>query len=258
MTPQKKDLEFGDKKESSAIPLINKYFNSNVSKTSQYYEFDFIDTELKLLFELKSRRIEKNQFFDTMIGANKLTEGYKMINQGYKVYFLFGFTDYLSAFELTKDSINNNWFRDGGRQDRGKDEIKKYCFIPNHLLINLFSKNNSGYYIIPKMTDEQPSMSNEQPTSYSKRLIEYIQSNPLNIKNTDKYSVAKVAEMINDFSTQEYEKKKQKVNEMPFGKYKFRKVSEVANFDKQYLQWLIKQEMMNNWSDLKNEILKLI
>ena len=134
----RKDLKYGDKKENSLIPKINKYFNCNVIKTKPYYEFDFIDENLKLLFELKSRRNSKLQYYDTMIGTNKVNEGYEMMKKGYKVYFVFGFTDYISYYELN-NPLPNKWFRKGGRSDRGKEEIKDYCYIPNRLLINLFS-----------------------------------------------------------------------------------------------------------------------
>ena len=249
----KKDLKFGDKKENSLIPQLNKYFKCNVIKTKPFYEFDFIDKKLKLLFELKSRRNTKHQYYDTMIGANKVKEGYNMIKKGYKVYFVFGFTDFISAYELTETSIKENWFRKGGRQDRGKDEIKEYCFIPNHLLFNLFSKNNSGYYIIPSMENQKPKTNDQRPLSYSQRLINHFKED-----GKESYSIEDIEEVINQFSKMEYNKKKEKTDEMPFGKYKFRKVKDVASFDKQYLKWLVKQSMMTNYEDLKNEINKFI
>ena len=140
-----KDFQYGDKRENATIPHLNKYFKCNVVKTKACYQFDFIDEKLKLLFELKSRRNTKNRYYDTMLGANKIEEGYNMLKQGYKVYFIFKFTDYISSYELTETSINSSWFRKGGRCDRGKYEIKQYCFIPNHLLKNLYVKNSSGY-----------------------------------------------------------------------------------------------------------------
>ena len=247
----KKDLKFGDKKENSLIPQINKYFNCNVIKTKPFYEFDFIDKKLKLLFEVKGRRNDKNKYYDTMIGANKITEGFKMIKEGYKVYFVFDFTDFTSYYELSETSINKNWYRQGGRQDRGKDEIKKYCFIPNHLLINLIHSKNKfvSNYIIPSMTNQEPKTNDERPLSYSKRLFNYIKE-----ANLKTYTINEIELFINDFSKMEYDKKREKTNEMPFGKYKYRKVKDVASFDKQYLNWLRKQDMLDNWTELKQEI----
>ena len=249
----KKDLKFGDKKENSLIPQLNKYFKCNVIKTEPFYQFDFIDKELKLLFELKSRRNTKHQYYDTMVGANKVKEGYKMIQQGYKVYFVFGFTDYISAYELTTTSIKDKWFRKGGRKDRGKDEIKEYCFIPNHLLFNLFSKNNNGYYIIPSMTNEEVKTDDQRPLSYSQRLINHFKED-----GKASYDIEDLEEMINEFSLKEYEKRKEKTDEMPFGKYRYRKIKDVGEFDNQYLKWLVRQDMMTNYEDLKIEINKFI
>ena len=65
-----------------------------------------------------------------------------------------------------------------------------------------------------------------------------------------------IKEAINDFSKQEYEKRKKATDEMPFGKYKFKKVADVAKFDKQYLKWLVRQDMMTNYEELKEEINK--
>ena len=249
----KKDLKFGDKKENSTIPQINKYFKCNVIKTKPFYEFDFIDENLNLLFEVKGRRNDKHNYYDTMIGANKIPEGLKMIKEGYKVYFVFDFTDFISYYELSETNIKEGWYRQGGRKDRGKDEIKKYCFIPTHLLINLFSKNNNGYSIIPSMNDQQQKTNDERPLSYSKRLYNYIKED-----GKETYTINEIEIFINDFSKMEYIKKKEKTDEMPFGKYKFRKIKDVASFDKQYLKWLVKQKMMDNWGELKEEINKVI
>ena len=43
-----------------------------------------------------------------------------------KYKFLFLFTDGLYEWEFEKD---NYLIKDGGRWDRGKNEIKKYCYI---------------------------------------------------------------------------------------------------------------------------------
>lgn len=246
MNKKNKDIKFGNQKENNIIPKINKYFKCNIIKTDPFYEFDFIDKELKLLFELKSRRNIKSQYKDTMIGENKIIEGNKMIDKGYKVYFIFDFIDCIEYYELIK-KIPDNWMRKGGRTDRGKIEIKNYCYIPNNELINLFLKKDNTYNILPIMNPLKPK------TSYSQRLIDYFKEH-----DSDNFDIETIEKIINDFSKQEYEKKKEKSDEMPFGKYKFRKVEEVAKFDKQYLKWLIKQDMLENWTELKNEINKFL
>lgn len=146
----KKDLLFGGERENFIHRYIDEYFKCNSSKTGRCNTFDFIDDDLKLIFELKSRRTSKNKYYDTMIGANKVTEGYKLLEKGYKIYFLFNFTDRLCAYELTKTSIKDSWFRKGGRKDRGRYEFKNYCFIPNKLLFDVLRKNGSSYYVYNK------------------------------------------------------------------------------------------------------------
>jgi hypothetical protein len=248
---QKKDLEFGDEKENNLLPKLNNYFNFKLKKTKPFYEFDYIDKNKKVLIELKARRNTKNKYPDTMIGYNKILKGLDKIKHGYKIYFVFAFTNCVSYYELTKDNVKNLDIRDGGRVDRDKDEIKKYAFIKIEQLINCFSKKNNAINIKPKMSYQKPMTNNEKPLSYSKRLIQHFEE-----AKEDLFSIEKINEMINDFSKLEYEKRKQNTDEMPFGKYKGKKVSDVAKFDSQYLTWLRKQDMMENYGDLKNEINK--
>lgn len=256
MTQRKKDLKYGNKKENSLLPLLNKCYSANLSKTKPFYEFDFIDSDKKILIELKSRRNSKYEYTSSMVGANKIVKGLEKIKQGYKVIFIFGFTDSVCAFELTETNINENWYKEGGRRDRGRDETKLYCFIPNDELINLFSKNkNDSIYTMSdqtQMTEDQTQMADDQkPLSYSKRLINHISSD-----GKKSYKVSEIESLINAFSSMEYEKRKQKTDEIPFGKYKYKKVADVAKFDPQYLKWLIKQEMLVKYEELKSEIVK--
>ena len=117
----KKDLDYGNMKEIKLKKPLENHYNIKLQKTSPFYEFDYINKKNKILIEIKSRRISKTQYHETMVGYNKILKGFKMIKQGYKVYFCFGFTDFTCGFELKEDSILN--IRDGGRTDRGKAEI---------------------------------------------------------------------------------------------------------------------------------------
>lgn len=44
---------------------------------------------------------------------------------------------------------------------------------------------------------------------------------------------------------------------MPFGKYKGREVKDIYNFDSKYLIWLRKQQFMEKFKDITDEIDKL-
>ena len=137
---QQIDLTYGDKKENALLRQLNDYFKIKLKKTKPFDRFDFIDEENKILIELKSRRVFKNNYYDTMVGFNKIQEGLIKIKQGYKIYFVFSFKDVICYHEL-KNDIKEKWIRNGGRKDRGKEEIKQYYYIPTHLLINIFTKN---------------------------------------------------------------------------------------------------------------------
>ena len=92
--------------------------------------------------------------------------------------------------------------------------------------------------------------------SYSQRLINVFKANSL--QDEDQFNIARIEHIINEFSNKEREDRRKKTDEMPFGKYKFKKVAEVARFDKQYLKWLRKQDMLSNYQDLKDEIDRLL
>ena len=132
MNKKTQDLNFGNDNEKIVINKLRDYFKSDtINKTEDKMDtFDFIDKDNKMIFELKSRRIKKNQYYDTMIGYNKIIDGFKHIEKGYKVYLCWKYLDKLSYYQLTKDSYNEKWIRQGGRMDRGYDERHMCYFVP--------------------------------------------------------------------------------------------------------------------------------
>jgi uncharacterized protein (DUF3820 family) len=92
-----------------------------------------------------------------------------------------------------------------------------------------------------------------KPLTYTDRLVAYIEDNC-----SQGTSVNEVCVSIRRFQTNEFEKKRANGNVMPFGKYKGRKVQQVVAFDKQYCKWLLSQDMMDNFVELKTSIKKLI
>jgi len=133
------DLKFGSANEKKLLEVFRQYFKSDtINKTTDCYDqYDYIDTKNKIIIELKSRRIRKLQYPDTMIGLNKITEGFKHIKNGYTVYLCWSYTDGLSFYELTKDTYNTNWERMGGRWDRGINERCMCCFIPTNIMTDI-------------------------------------------------------------------------------------------------------------------------
>jgi hypothetical protein len=130
-----------------------------------------------------------------------------------------------------------------------KSLVQKY-------LINKIQNYNIAYNIKPTMTNQEHKTDDVKPMSYSQRLIQAFLDKAEN--NDDSFSMDDIKEQIEAFSKQEYDKKKEKTDEMPFGKYKFKKVSEVAKFDIQYLKWLVRQDMLDKYEELREEINKHI
>lgn len=138
---KKKDLEFGEKSEKLNINILSNFFNCNLVNTEgNRNPFDFVDEEKKVFIELKSRRNTKDKYADTMVGTNKINTGFKHINNEYKVYFCFQFTDGLYYYQLDEKTYKKTWERAGGRRDRGRFEINQYSYIPTNIL-NLIKTN---------------------------------------------------------------------------------------------------------------------
>ena len=64
-----------------------------------------------------------------MIGYNKIK---KALELNEDVYFIFNFTDGIYYYKFDRDKELE--VKQGGRFDRGRPEIKDYCFIPIEIL----------------------------------------------------------------------------------------------------------------------------
>lgn len=96
--------------------------------------------------------------------------------------------------------------------------------------------------------------SNEIKTvSYMDRLIQEF----TNSKKTS-FKTNEIVKMIEDFRTEQNNIKKEKIDILPIGKYKYKKIVDVAKFDRPYLQWMSKQSWMENYPNTKSEISKYV
>ena len=57
----------------------------------------------KMIVEVKGRRIPSTQYEDTLITASKVNEGLCRVDDGYRVFFVFVFTDKIYEMELKED-----------------------------------------------------------------------------------------------------------------------------------------------------------
>lgn len=56
--------------------------------------------------------------------------------------------------------------------------------------------------------------------------------------------------IFNAFRQEQYEKKKNEADTIPFGKYKNKNIENIATFDRSYLIWLAKQKSMEGYPAL--------
>ena len=95
------------------------------------------------------------------------------------------------------------------------------------------------------------STQKKYPKSYGQRLGDHFAAT-----GSNDFSLDEVKELIKSFGKLEFDRRKVDADVMPFGKFKGKKVELVAQFDLQYLQWLVKQPMLDNYTALKTEIQK--
>ena len=127
-----RDLQFGIPKEEELLPLMKETFDDTIKRTTNpNFVFDYEGDNCYA--ELKSRRIRHNQYEDIMIGKNKLDFALKC---GKEVFFCYNLIGGKYYYQFNKEDILNKniTFREGGRQDRGKDERKTCGFIKTKLL----------------------------------------------------------------------------------------------------------------------------
>ena len=112
----------GQKIEDEALPKLNKYFNTDLQRDENniWEILDFRDEEEKVIVEVKGRLIPSTQYDDTIITASKVMAGHQAIDEGYKVFFLFVFTDKSMIIELTEEQSFKVRFT-------GTNCIKHYC-----------------------------------------------------------------------------------------------------------------------------------
>lgn len=135
------DLSYGFDKEDTVKPFLDYYFDTNLIKTDEYDTFDYVDKPESMMIELKSRRVNRKQYPDTMVGYNKVKKGIELMKQengGYDIYYAFDFKDSIAIYKFEK--LNKSWIRKGGRKDRGKAELKDYYYIPTNKLKIIIKK----------------------------------------------------------------------------------------------------------------------
>ena len=126
MDKYKRDYLFGLAEEEKHFECL-KCFDETIKRTKYNAIFDFEGE--RCLIELKSRNNRHNTYPTTMVGYNKIL--YAINNKAKEHYFVFNFTDGLYFYKFDENDLKTGKLevKLGGRRDRGRDEIKDYCFI---------------------------------------------------------------------------------------------------------------------------------
>lgn len=92
--------------EDKTLPVINSFFECNFERNENniWDVLDFKDDDNRIIVEIKGRRIPHDRYEDTIITASKVTAGHQAIEVGYRVFFVFVFTDKTLYRELKEDS----------------------------------------------------------------------------------------------------------------------------------------------------------
>ena len=96
--------DIGQKIEDETLPILNKFFDANFKRNNDIFDIlDFHDTNKKLICEVKGRRNKHDKYKDTIITCKKITEGLMKIEEGYRVFLIFAFTDKTMGIEIKHD-----------------------------------------------------------------------------------------------------------------------------------------------------------
>lgn len=111
---QKADLNLGLGNEPRVLSIINKTFSESYKTKNQYNYFDYRNDNLKIDYELKTRRVYKGQYPTIFFAKHKLESGRKRKAEGItnRVIYLFSL---LSKKDKTKQKLYY-W------EDMGTDE----------------------------------------------------------------------------------------------------------------------------------------
>lgn len=126
------DIKFGNNAEDVGKDLIEDYLEMPLRNyKDKYATFDFFNTELKVIVELKSRRNSSQKYNTQLIGKNKFDKAKVKIAEGYKVYFFWLLSDGLYVYEVNKNqSFETTYLGNFARNDKSKELI----LIPNVVL----------------------------------------------------------------------------------------------------------------------------
>lgn len=137
--------EMGKMNEKLYKPVIRKIYGAVMKTKFKYSHIDFIGESF--CGELKSRDLSIKDFNETMVGYNKIEDGFKKLDwfkdhiPEYKVYIWFAFREGLYVWELNQTNYEanggDNQKRIGGTSNRGYDDFKQHYYIKTDNLVKI-------------------------------------------------------------------------------------------------------------------------
>ena len=123
---KKQDLKFGFSNEERVKPQLDNVFGELINNNviDKYSKIDFQNDNFAV--EYKRRRINFGQYNTLFFDEGKIEEGFKYVNNGKRVFFVWECNNGLFYWELKE---NEYFIEIGGRVDRGKDERKRLANI---------------------------------------------------------------------------------------------------------------------------------
>ena len=122
------DYEFGTRHEVDTLTALRTLNPTLVRTHDKYDPFDFVNDTFNVFVELKTRNNTKNKYPTTMISYSKILHAKKNPDRQY--YFAFKFVDGLYYIKYDASLFETFAVGEGGRFDRGFDEINQYIYIP--------------------------------------------------------------------------------------------------------------------------------
>jgi hypothetical protein len=176
--------EMGLKNEKIYKPIIAEIYGIVYKTAYKYCRVDFLGEYY--CGELKARDLSIEDHKETMIGYNKIEEGFKKLDwykdhmPNYKVYLWFAFREGLFAWELNRKSFELNGGdsrkRLAGTDGRGYDDYKDHYFIDVKSLIKVNDTPVWIHPIVAENTRRQKEKKN-QPQGLHPALIAMMNKN---------------------------------------------------------------------------------
>ena len=124
MNKKQKDLSFGFKSESDIHEILEEYFGTlknteDITEYGRHFEFDKVNDEF--FIEVKTRRINHNQYDSLFFGKNKFLKGNQLLeeNPNVRIFYLWRCHDGIFGWEHDSSEYK---IKIQGRCDRGRAE----------------------------------------------------------------------------------------------------------------------------------------